>query len=254
MKVFNSLLVEDEQLAANNLLSCLGEIRFVNNVGHYKDLEKAKEAILYHKPSILFLDIEINREPIFNLLEKLDDWDLKFGIIFHTAYYEKYILDAIRTVGLKYKFAYLSKPLDSARLIQTINDLRKSLLKDAGEYEKNSILFSSQSGSIRLLFDEILCCETDGAGAKIYLTNEKKIHISKNLKQLIKILPRKHFFRMSGQYIINKQYFRKTHIAGSGEARKYSCTLQVGLYEKTLPIPPKQWKSFNDEIKNDPFI
>lgn len=254
MKVFKSLLVEDEQLAANNLLTCLEEITFINNVGHYTDLEKAKEAILYHKPRILFLDIEINREPVFKLLEKLDEWDLRFGIIFHTAYYEKYILDAVKSVGLKYKFAYLPKPLDSAKLIQTLNDLRKAILKDTGEDKKNSIIFNSQSGSVRLLLDEIFYCETNGASAKIYLTNEKKVHISKNLRQLTKMLPRKYFFRMSGQHVINKQYFRRTHIAGNEDNRKYFCVLQVGLYEKTLPIPPRRWKDFNDEISNDPFI
>lgn len=253
MKKFKAIIVEDEKPALIDLLSILKEINFIEVIGAFDDFDKAEKAILYHQPDILFLDIEINREPVFGLLKRLEGWDLNFGIVFHTAHYEKYLSEAINKVGLKYKFQYLAKPVQSPDLIQTINEVRKALL-NSGEAEKESILFTSQSGSLRLLFDEIFYCETDGGNALIYLTNEKKELVVKNLKQLNEELPRTQFYRMSGQYLINKQYFHKTHIAGDDNSRRYFCILQIGMYQKKLPIPPKQWKRFNEEIQNDPKI
>ena len=93
------------------------------------NLEDAVKEILFYKPAVLFLDIMIHGVPVFKLLERLESRNLDFGIVFITAYHDDYLKSAIDSCGLKYKFAYLGKPISSAGLISKVNELRKIGLK-----------------------------------------------------------------------------------------------------------------------------
>lgn len=245
MKVFKSIIIEDEQVAVENLQVELQELSFIDVVAISDNLEEAERLILYYKPDILFLDIGVRGQPVFDLLKKLESWDLNFGIVFITADPDKYLLEAIESCGLKYKFAYLGKPIHSPKLIGKLSTLRKILLQDSGEVEENSITFNSRSEILRLLYDEILYCETSGNDSIIYLTDETKEVVHENLTSLEAKLPSKNFFRMSGQHVINTQYYRKSY---TSDNNRHICILQVGVNKISLPIPPRRWQAFKEKF------
>jgi two-component system LytT family response regulator len=244
MKKLNAVLIEDEAPSMANLESNLKDLSFLNVVAAVDNMEDGEKEILFHKPDVLFLDIMIHGEPVFKLLERLEPRNLDFGIVFITAYHDDYLKSAIDSCGLRYKFAYLGKPISSARLISTVNKLRKEMYKVEEEDSENILTVHFQSGLTRLFYDEILYCEARGNLAAIFTTDERTEIINFNLKQLQERLPEYLFYRMSGQYLINRQYVRRVYKSHSN----YICILRVGANEARLYLPLKQWKNFRDEF------
>ena len=226
-----------------NLKSKLLDLPFINVVVTCDDLENGEKEILYHKPHLLFLDIEVNGRSIFQLLERLESRKMDFGIFFITAHHDKYLLDAINNCGLKYKFAYLGKPINWIKLISKLNTLRKELL--SVNDPEDFLLVQFQGGMLKLFFDEIFYCEAAGNQSIIHTTDEKKEIVNFNLKQLDDKLPKKFFYRMSGQHIINSRYFRKVYRANNS----FVVALRIGLNEAKLHLPVKQWKGFKERFE-----
>ena len=113
MKILNAVIIEDEELSMTILKSILKDLSYIKVVAAVDNMEDGEKEILFYKPQILFLDIRIHGEPIFNLLEKLGPRNLDFGVVFTTAYHDEYLKAAIENCGTKYKFVYLGKPIHS---------------------------------------------------------------------------------------------------------------------------------------------
>ncbi len=244
MKSLNAILLEDEAPSMANLESNLKDLSYLNIVAAVDNLEDGEKEILFYKPDLLFLDIIIRGEPVFNLLKRLESRKMDFGIVFITAHHDDYLKAAIDSCGLKYKFAYLGKPINPARLIATVNKLRKEISKPEEEDTENVLTIRFQSGLTRLFYDEIFYCEADGNTATIHTADEKKEIVNFNLKQLKDRLPTHLFYRMSGQHIINRQYMRRVYKSHN----HYVCVLRVGTNEAKLRLPVKQWKNFRSEF------
>jgi len=202
MKIFDSIIIEDEEHSIAALKAKLSDLPFVNVVAICDNLEDGEKEILFHRPQLLFLDIEVNGISVFELLKRLESRDMDFGIVFITAHHDKYLLDAIDNCALKYKFAYLGKPINGTTLISKLNTLRKEFLLINEPEDFLTIPF--QGGLLKLFYDEIFYCEASGNNAVIHTTDEKREITSFNLKQLGSKLPEKLFYRMSGQHIINR--------------------------------------------------
>ncbi|MEO6132862.1 MAG: response regulator, partial [Saprospiraceae bacterium] len=109
--MITAIIVDDESHCRSSLqtqLKTLGNVDIVASCGNIKE---AKEAILRHKPDLLFLDVELSDSTGFELLKSLEDHS--FDVIFTTAY-DQYALQAIKASALD----YLLKPINMADLSQ----------------------------------------------------------------------------------------------------------------------------------------
>ncbi|MFN4146944.1 MAG: LytR/AlgR family response regulator transcription factor [Runella sp.] len=194
----------------------------VKVIGKCYSAEEGLIQITTTKPDLVFLDISMPFMSGFELLEKLNDID--FDVVFVTAY-DDFALTAFEFCALD----YLLKPVAGDRLLKTIERLKKNQKKyfnkqlldflsttiyGAGQIPK-TIAFPTLHGVDFIKTDEILYAEADGAYIHVFLTNQKKIFISKTLKEFERLVENLNFIRIHHSYIVNLKFIKK-YIRGEG--------------------------------------
>lgn len=150
-----------------------------------------------YEPDILFLDISMPKMNAFELLEKLKFRDFK--LVFTTAHRE-YALNAIKNRA----HDYLLKPIDIGDLQQCVANIRKDLDQAGSERASRSNLeLSVKDGIIFIKRQEIIRVEASGSYAIIYLANDVRHVVSKNLKEIEALLDRRQFYRCHASHIVN---------------------------------------------------
>ena len=115
MKLFRTLLIDDEWLIRLELRRMLKPYANVNIVGEAANLTEAAEAIKELKPDLIFLDIQMPGGSGFDFLERVPG---DFKIIFVTAYTQHF------AQAKKYKAVdYLLKPIRQERLARAMQEL-----------------------------------------------------------------------------------------------------------------------------------
>ncbi len=211
--MLKAVVVDDEDKAIKSLLWELSS--FNEDIQVLKTFSKPEEALIYLKNNdvdCLFLDIEMPTMDGFQFIEKLEKRD--FAIIITTAYNE-YAVEALKKEAVD----YLLKPVDSDDLGECIKKLKKHSQKkskiDTGEKFEEILLRFNEKFNIKkiiintdgkLLFletSEILFVESDGNYSSIHTMDDRKIVITKKLKEVHALLPSDQFFRIHNSYVVN---------------------------------------------------
>ncbi|CAL2089954.1 LytTR family DNA-binding domain-containing protein [Tenacibaculum sp. 190524A02b] len=208
--MLKAVIVDDEPKAIQGLTWELSN--FSNDIEVITTFNEADEAINYLNSNTidcLFLDIEMPTMDGFQLLKKLEKKD--FAIVITTAYNE-YAIKALKNQAID----YLLKPIDSDDLEETLNRIKSYHSKTSSvskfdqilssfnqKFNRRKITISTDGKLIFLEQSEILFVESDGNYCSIHTTNNKKIVITKKLKEVNTLLPEDHFFRIHNSYIIN---------------------------------------------------
>ncbi|MEE4001167.1 LytTR family DNA-binding domain-containing protein [Tenacibaculum sp. FZY0031] len=209
--MLRAVIVDDEPKAIQGLsweLSTFGnDIEIIET---FTVAEKAIKFINENSIDCLFLDIEMPTMDGFQLLEKLEQKE--FAIIITTAYNE-YAIKALKNQAID----YLLKPIDSDDLEETIGRIKQHYKKNSNtekvekilssfneKFNRRKITINTDGKLVFLSQDEILFVESDGNYSTIYTTGaNKKIVVTKKLKEINLLLPEDHFFRIHNSYIIN---------------------------------------------------
>ena len=161
MKIWNTIIVDDEPYIRQELRTMLSEYDFIKILGESGDVKDAKELINSLKPELVFLDIDLGAYTGFDLLEQVET---NFQTIFVTAYNE-FAIRAFEVNALD----YLLKPVNPDRLKETIKRLgnpykeeKKVLLEP---FDK--ILINQHSKSRFITVDSISYIEARGDYSKI---------------------------------------------------------------------------------------
>lgn len=204
-----AVIVEDELHSRETLKNLIEEFcPDVQVSGMAGSVKEAVEVIRQVKPNIVFLDIELQVGTGFDVLAQLSD--LTFDVVFTTAY-EHYAIRAIKFSSLD----YLLKPIDLEELQQALQKAKthqnESTLKQ--QYE---ILLANMAGkgmkriclstADRFEFvhvEEIVLCEANGSYTNVYLKGNKKIMVSRNLKEYETLLAEENFMRVHNSFLIN---------------------------------------------------
>ena len=246
-----AIILDDEQSAINMLESYLDYFDFIDLLGSYTTMEEAEKVIIQSKPDLLFLDIQIHGDYVFTMLERLKGKNLQFAIIFITAYYEKHLQNAINSCGFKYPFSYIGKPIDPSLLREYMEKYQLyTINKNQGvDLSKDSIVLKQNGGYIRIRYEEIIYCESDGNYSNIYMLSDnllKRKNTQCSLLQLEKELPDSFFFRMSSKHLINAEFFDEVKI--KGKIRECGLAHKTLIEKVFLPIPENKWKMFKDRF------
>ncbi len=114
--MIKTLIIDDERLARAELRDLLRAHPEIEIAGEAANAAEARRLIAQHKPSLIFLDIQMPEETGFDLLVSLGENAPR--VIFTTAYDEH----ALRAFEFAAK-DYLLKPISPARLASTIQRL-----------------------------------------------------------------------------------------------------------------------------------
>jgi len=215
--MIRALIVDDEKYGREGLLALIKKYcPQINQVHSASNISEAREIILCEEPDLLFLDIEINSELGFDLLEKIESWN--FEVIFTTAH-PKYAVRAFKYSGLD----YLLKPISADELVRAVKRATKKrndqihkqqielLLQNLNSDVKSpqTICLSTLEGVEFIETDEIIYCEANGAYTVFNLKSNKKITVSRNLKEYESLLDEDFFMRIHNSFLINLKEVKK---------------------------------------------
>ena len=205
--MLKAVIIDDELKAIQGLSWELSN--FNSDLEIIETFTDAEEAIKYINNNAiaidcLFLDIDMPTMDGFQLLEKLDKRD--FAVVITTAYNE-YAIKALKNDAID----YLLKPVDSDDLEANLNRIKNYHIKNnssdkieqlLSNFNKRKITINTDGKLIFLDESEIVFVESDGNYCSIHTTN-KKIVVTKKLKEINLLFPSEHFFRIHNSFIIN---------------------------------------------------
>lgn len=206
MKQLRVVLVDDEELARQDLQHQLAHFQQIQVVGQANSVEIAVEVINTTEPDLVFLDIQMPKESGFKLFEKME---IDFSVIFVTAF-DNYAIRAFEVNALD----YLLKPVNPTRLAQTLERVKTNLTVSATNpnkqiYSYEDYLFvKSKEKPEFLKISSIVYITATGSYTHIYTGGKEKVVI-KPLKEWEDLLPPQHFLRIHRTYIINLNYIEK---------------------------------------------
>lgn len=217
--MIEAVLVDDEEKAIQSLQWELTNFsREIKVIASFTDPFEALEYLRENTPDCLFLDIEMPTMDGFQFIQKLQNRDV--AVVITTAY-NQYAIQALKNEAID----YLLKPIDADDLKETIAKIHKHNARHltAERLEKFFIDQNAKSNHKKitlntdgkLLFlgnEDILYAESDGNYSTLFLTDGRKIVMTKKLKEVDELLPGDTFFRIHNSYIINldkvKEYLK----------------------------------------------
>jgi len=166
--------------------------------------------ILKTNPDLVLLDVEMSPGTGFDILNKLPHRNFK--IIFITAHND-YAIQAFRYSAVD----YILKPIDITDLISAIDKVNQSiahnhlldfnvLLDNIKTDVPQKLAIPTSSGYEYIHVNEIIYLEADRSYCMFYLTNKRKILVSKCLNDYQQILDGRMFFRTHHSFLINLQH------------------------------------------------
>ena len=216
MEKLKAIIVDDELDSITTLNWELESFKDkIEVIATFQNPIEAIKAIKKENPDVLFLDIQMPQMSGFELLEKVQGYFSQ--VIFITAY-DEYAIKAIKVSAID----YILKPIESTVLENCINKLSTVLSKDSMQEQLELLLqqmndankidkiaLSTLQGLEFIKPSSILYCKSDGNYTYVFLKENKKILVSKTLKEVENILTQRNFFRIHHSYLINLNFLEK---------------------------------------------
>lgn len=215
--MIRAIIIDDEQNCIDSLAFDLQKhCSEVELLGTCTDPKEGLLAIKRHKPDLVFLDVQMPWMTGFEMLELIDE--INFAIVFTTAY-DQFAAKAFRISAVD----YLLKPVD-------VNDLKGAVKKAAEKIQKQlgvenivNLLqnIKQPEGSQRIAFPgregfefveaaKIIYAQAEGSYTHVFLTDKRKLVISKTLSDIEEMLPPDLFHRIHHSTLVNLSHV--THL------------------------------------------
>lgn len=208
-----AIIIDDEQRVIGTISKLLednfNDIEIVNTAN---DIDTGYKLIKEHDPDILILDINLPDGTGFDLLKKINS--PHFKLIFITAF-EDYAIKAFKFSAID----YLVKPVQPDELVSAINRAREMIKKEDQQLKLTALLENIEEGhslkkivlrtaeSLHLVkVEDIIRCESDSNYTMFYLVNDKKILVSRTMKEFAELLKSSGFLRVHQSHLININY------------------------------------------------
>lgn len=228
--MIRAVIVDDEKLARDVIANYLNEYcPDVEVVAQASTLKTAMSAIQKTTPDLVFLDIEMPDGTGFDLLNAFGKIDFK--IIFVTAYSE-YAIKAFRFSALD----YLLKPVKIDELIEAVAKVRSASTPGLSSEIINSLLANLKNNTPKqstliipnvrgfevLRVADIIMCQADGYCTILFLSGNRKVVSSKNLKHFDGLLEDQDFLRVHHSWLVSLDHV-------TGYTRQGEILLSEGL-------------------------
>jgi len=222
--MFRTIIIDDEIKAQNSLKKIIDEYcTDIEIIDTANNVSEGIKSIKTNKPQIVFLDIEMPDGTGFDVLKNIDLTNI--SVVFCTAHND-FAIKAFRYNAID----YILKPLDIDNVISATKKAIASLKlneKDIAikhllsfyqnEDKKNEKIILKTASDIYVVeIKDIIHCESEGSYTTFYTENNKKITISKNLKEYETILKPHNFIRTHQSHLVNLNYIERLHKASGG--------------------------------------
>ena len=162
----SAVIVDDEQLARDELAFLLKNVGDVEVVAQGKNGVEAVNLIREHNPDLLFLDVQMPGLDGFGVIRKLLDKKVPLPkIVFATAF-DQYAVKAFEVNAVD----YLLKPFDRKRVSQSVERARSKIEASSASSDKIEslvrLLESQKPQTAKLLLK---------AAGRLFLVNQKEI-------------------------------------------------------------------------------
>jgi two-component system, LytTR family, response regulator len=220
--MIRSVIVDDELKSRESLKKIL--LSFCDNVevlATCQSVTEGLEVINQLKPDVVFLDVQMQGETGFDLLEKIPTID--FDVIFTTAHSE-YAIKAIKFSAID----YLLKPIDVEELQKALEKVRQkqngSILERMQQLLQNikspttdnyKLALPTTEGLTFIKVNDVLYLKASGNYTEIFMRDGQKYLVSRHLKEYDDLLTEQNFFRVHHSSLINLNYI-KNYVRGDG--------------------------------------
>lgn len=206
---FKAILIDDEEPALSRLKRLLKPYAdVIEAVDTAMDGAEAIEKINFHKPDLIFLDIQMPEYSGFEVLERVNHFPF---VIFLTAY-DEYALKAFETNSID----YLLKPVEPGRFKKAVDKLTNITSGGLNNFSEklSEVIKGFKASSLKRLTvktgdrfkllspGEIFYFKALDKYVEVN-TFEKSYLITKTLSQLEDELPGESFARVHRSYIVN---------------------------------------------------
>tara|TARA_R110002072_G_scaffold251518_5_gene410414 strand:+ start:11322 stop:12065 length:744 start_codon:yes stop_codon:yes gene_type:complete len=206
------LIIDDENRTRELIAKMIDSFGFdVQTIPEGENVESGIEAIKKHNPDIVLLDIQMPDGTGFDVLASIPNKD--FEVIFITAH-EEFAIKAIKFSALD----YLLKPVDLSELKSSIEKAIDAISEknDASHFdalqtniqpnEKRRLVLKTSDSVHVVELDQIIRCEADRNYTSFFLIDNKKILVSKTLKDYETLLSGHNFLRIQQSHLINLNF------------------------------------------------
>ncbi len=215
--MIKAIIIDDEAHCIRLLTNLLEEYTRdrVELLNSFQRVDQGVTAIHDLHPDLVFLDVQMNGQTGFDLLEQIKD--INFEVIFTTAY-EKYAVQAFKFSAID----YLLKPIDPDDLAIALD---KAFQKISGNEisKKFEVLFHNLKnikgpkkisvptldGFVFLEIMDIIRFQSHSNYTTIHLKDDQKITVAKTLKEYEDLLSDYNFYRVHNSHLINLAYIKK---------------------------------------------
>ncbi|MDG1429685.1 MAG: LytTR family DNA-binding domain-containing protein [Crocinitomicaceae bacterium] len=206
------LIIDDENRTRSLIAKMIDSFGFdVETIPEGENVQSGIKAIEKHNPDIVFLDIQMPDGTGFDVIRSIGNKN--FEVIFITAH-EEFAIKAIKFSALD----YLLKPVDASELKAALEkalelvDSEKSngqfdaLHSNIQSNEKRRLVLKTQESVHVVDLEQIIRCEADRNYTSFFLKDNKKILVSKTLKEYETLLAAHNFLRVQQSHLINIDY------------------------------------------------
>ncbi len=208
------IIVDDEQLARDELSYLLRDVEDVDVIGQGKNGVEAVNLIKETSPDLVFLDVQMPGLDGFGVIKKLLEKKIPVpNIIFSTAF-DQYAVNAFEVSALD----YILKPFDRKRIVQAIEKARKARESDVAPGEKldtlvklleqqkpqtTKVLLKANSRLFLVDQKEICFASIEDGVITVVAQNMEGQSNCRTLEELLASLDTNLFWRAHRSYLVN---------------------------------------------------
>lgn len=216
-KKYRTIIIDDEHDAVNFINTIIDEYcPSLMVAGKAHNVSEGIQLINEVKPDLVFLDVEMPNGTGFDLLANFPEKE--FDVVFITAF-NHYAIKAIKFSAVD----YILKPININEFIEAVNRVvKKQSVKLPGRNDNLKVLLENLRSALpsRLALPatdgmeyinpkDIIRIEADRSYSWFFITGNRKILVSRHLKEFQDLLSDRYFFRAHNSHLINLKYVRK---------------------------------------------
>jgi two-component system LytT family response regulator len=217
IRKLKTVIIDDEQDAVDFINSIIGEYcSSLEVVGKANNVVQGIAVVNEKKPDLVFLDVEMPNGTGFDLLAQFPEKD--FEVIFITAF-NHYAIKAIKFSAVD----YILKPININEFIEAVNRVIKKrsersspgnenlriLMENLRSSFPSRLAIPTSDGMEYLNPKDIIRIEADRSYSWFFLSSNRKILVSKHLKEFQELLNDRYFFRPHNSHLINLKFVKK---------------------------------------------
>ena len=219
----NTILVDDEKPAREELAFLLKAFPEINLLGQGKNGLEAVNLIKEHSPDLVFLDVQMPGLDGFGVLKKLVERKLKVPhVVFATAF-DQYAVQAFDVNAVD----YVLKPIDKARLAKAIQRAKREIDSAVSPAERleqlvsqlaaprtsstqlNKILVKSQQRMLLVDAEDLIFASIEGGLISVTAREVEGSSNYRTLEELHEAVSSDSFWRPHRSYLVNIHHIKE---------------------------------------------